>query len=149
MLSKVNKDNPIFISSLLYFVPTPPPPAYFDPPPHLLIFWKPWSSPVILTPPSFIMNPRVSRLNDYLNDLLGTRGNKLLYFVLINTRLRWHAADKVWKKQTQMYEAMVTSCHWCLKDNKVPSAIINKITLVPMYYPHRFCAINYFSYPIC
>ena len=30
MLSEVNKDNPIFVSFLLYFVPHPP--AYSDPP---------------------------------------------------------------------------------------------------------------------
>ena len=29
-VNEVNKDNPIFVSFLLYFVPTPP--AYFDPP---------------------------------------------------------------------------------------------------------------------
>ena len=31
-INKVNKDNPIFVSFLLYFVPISPPPAYFDPP---------------------------------------------------------------------------------------------------------------------
>ena len=44
-VNKVNKDNPIFVSFLLYFVPTPPlilsprllkPPVYFDPPPFIM-----------------------------------------------------------------------------------------------------------------
>ena len=34
-VNKVNKDNPIFVSFLLYFVPTPliltPPPVYYEP----------------------------------------------------------------------------------------------------------------------
>ena len=41
MLSEVNKDNPIFVSFLLYFVQ---PPRLFWPP-HLLIFQNPWSPP--------------------------------------------------------------------------------------------------------
>ena len=51
MLSKVNKDNPIFVSFLLYFVPIPP--AYFDPPPRLLIFQNPWRPPVYFEPPVY------------------------------------------------------------------------------------------------
>ena len=49
-INKVNKDNPIFVSFLLYFVPISLPPAYFDP--RLINFQNPWSPP-------FIMNLRV------------------------------------------------------------------------------------------
>ena len=37
MLSEVNKDNPVFVSFLLYFVPTP---RLFDPPPPFINFSK-------------------------------------------------------------------------------------------------------------
>ena len=37
-LNKVFKDNPIFVSSLLYFVPTPP---FILTPPRLTIFQNP------------------------------------------------------------------------------------------------------------
>ena len=56
-VNKVNKDNPIFVSFLLYLVLTPTPTRLFWPP-GLLIFQNSWSPPFILTPPS-IMNPRV------------------------------------------------------------------------------------------
>ena len=42
-VNKVNKDNPIFVSFLLYFVSTPS--AYFDPPPPFNIFSKSLKAP--------------------------------------------------------------------------------------------------------
>ena len=54
-VNKVNKDNPIFVSFLLYFVPTPPLPRLFCPP--FINFSKSLKlPPFILTPPPFIMN---------------------------------------------------------------------------------------------
>ena len=51
MLSKVNKDNPIFVSFLLYFVPTPP--LILTP-----LFFK-FSKSLKPPPPPLIMNLRV------------------------------------------------------------------------------------------
>ena len=48
-----NKDNPILVSFLLYFVPTHP---------RLLIFQSPWSTPLFILIPPFIMNLRVTLL---------------------------------------------------------------------------------------
>ena len=59
MLSEVNKDNPIFISFLLYFVPTPH--AYFDPLPHLIVFQNPWSPPIYFNPPPIYYEPESTK----------------------------------------------------------------------------------------
>ena len=50
-VNKVNKDNPIFISFLLYFVPTPC--AYFDSPPFNNFSKSLKTPPFILTPPIY------------------------------------------------------------------------------------------------
>ena len=59
MLSEVNKvfkDNPNFVSSLLYFVLMHSP---FILSPSLINFQNPWSPPVYIWPPPFSMNLRV------------------------------------------------------------------------------------------
>ena len=55
-VNKVNKDNPIFVSFLLYFVPTPP---LILTPPFINFSKSLKPPPFILTPPPFIMNLRV------------------------------------------------------------------------------------------
>ena len=61
MLSEVNKaskDNPIFVSFLLYFVPTPL--LILTPP--FINFSKPLKPPPFILTPPFIMNLRVGRV---------------------------------------------------------------------------------------
>ena len=68
-VNKVSKDNPIFVSFLLYFLPTPP----LILTPRLLIFQNPWSPPVYFDPPPVYYEPESKGL---FSAMLNTVNNK-------------------------------------------------------------------------
>ena len=83
-VNKVDKDNPILVFFLLYFVPTP---RLFWPP-RLLIFQNPWSPPVYFDPPVYY-EPESTRFDHMVMRLLCTsKLQNLLIFLHFSANFR-------------------------------------------------------------
>ena len=71
-VNKVNKDNLIFVSFLLYFVATHPP-VYFDPPPPFIMnlrVWDHWygqNAPNYVDKQNFLWLPGFERLKSNIS----------------------------------------------------------------------------------